>query len=233
MTWIADNKEWLFSGAGITTITVLFFLLKNLKKLTSKKSLPKEEDSAGFAKCDLAINVEKSTIKHIDRNNYFSQINLTITANNGPHTLKRLWLKAKSNRFLDENQGPLYADTGMLIQQAFPIQEEDLLQMSHEAAMHAIETAEASQFAIRDKAINEGQTVSLSIIGKLLPARMPDGWEDMDLDGWQIIIEYDQSGKATTPFCFSIHKSSTKYCVQWAYTGFTGRILSNSEHDYG
>lgn len=229
ITWIANNKEWLFSGAGITIIMVVFFLLR---KLISKDVAQKENGAVTEIR-DLSINVEKAGIKHVDRNDYLSQLNLTIMANNGPHTLKRLWIKAKSNRFFDENQGPLYSDKGMLIRQAFPLQEDDLLQMSDEAADHAIQRMETSQFAIRDTAINEGQTVSLTIVDKLLPARMPDGWEDMDLDGWQIIVEYDHNENAAIPFSFLIHKSSNKYCVLWAYTGFTGRILSDSEHDYG
>jgi hypothetical protein len=62
---------------------------------------------------------------------------------------------------------------------------------------------------------------------------MQDGWEDMDLDGWEIIAEYDQNEKTVAPFSFLIHKSSEKHCVQWEYTGFAGRVLSGGEHDYG
>lgn len=230
INWIADNKEWLFSGVGITIFTILFFLLR---KIFSKEISQRNEKDSLLEKPDLEINVDKSIIKHFGRNDYLSQINITITANNGPHTLKRLWLKAKSNRFFDENQGPLYTDKGMLFKQVFPFQEDDLLQVNGEAATQAIRSMKSAQFSIRDKVINEGHTVSLSIIDKLLPARMPDGWEDMDLDGWQIIVEYDQNEKVVTSFSFLIHKSSNKHCVQWEYTGFTGHILLNSKHDYG
>lgn len=230
MTWIADNKEWLFSGAGITVITVFVYFVKSQ---LSKRKLPKENDSLALIRSDLAINVDKAAVKRIDSGDYFFQINLTITANNGSHTLKRLWLKAKSNALFDENQGPLYTKTGMLIANALPFQEQDLLGMDDDAAKHVIEGITDARFPIRDKAIPEGQTISLSMLGKALPARMPDGWEDMDLDGWQIIFEYDQNAKISLPFAFLIHKSSTKHCVRWAYTGFASRILSDSGHDYG
>jgi hypothetical protein len=230
MTWIANNKEWLFSGVGITVTTALLYFLKSQ---FLKRSLPKENDGLALIRSDLAVNVDKAAIKHIDSNDYFFQINITITANNGSRTLKRLWLKAKSNRLFDENQGPLYTETGMLIAHAFPFQEQDLLGMHEDAAKHVIDGITDAQFLIRDKAISEGQTISLSVLGNILPARMPDGWEDMDLDSWQIIVEYDRNAKVSLQFAFLVHKSSAKYCVRWAYTGFSGRILSDSEHDYG
>lgn len=121
----------------------------------------------------------------------------------------------------------------MRIEQVMPLQEKDLFQMSDEKVTQAFRSMESAQFAIRDKVVNEGHTVSLSIVDKLLPARMPDGWEDMDLDGWEIIVEYDQNEKAVAYFSFLIHKSSEKHCVQWEYTGFTGHLLSGGEHDYG
>jgi hypothetical protein len=229
MTWIANNKEWLFSGVGITVISAFLYFLKSQ---FSKRNLARENGGLALIRSDLAINIEKAAIKHIESNDYFFQINITITANNGSHTLKRFWLKAKSNRLFDENQGPLYTETGMLIARAFPFQEKDLLGMRADAAKHIIDGISDAQFLIRDKAIPEGQTISLSVLGKILPARMPDGWEDMDLDGWQIIFEYDQNEKVSLPFGFLVHKSSAKYCVRWAYTGFSGRILSDSEHDY-
>jgi len=47
MTWINDNKEWLFSGVGITIITLAFNVFKKQNKINKLQSQNNQVQKSG------------------------------------------------------------------------------------------------------------------------------------------------------------------------------------------
>lgn len=47
MTWINDNKEWLFSGVGITIITLAFNVFKKQTKINKLQSQSNQVQKSG------------------------------------------------------------------------------------------------------------------------------------------------------------------------------------------
>ena len=43
--WIKNNKEWLFSGAGIAAITLIIFILRHLYNAKKKKGAITKKDT--------------------------------------------------------------------------------------------------------------------------------------------------------------------------------------------
>jgi len=50
--------------------------------------------------------------------------------------------------------------------------------------------------------------------------RLPDGYEDFNLNDWEMIISYNDGQKKVIPFSFSIHTNSFKIPTSYRYTGF-------------
>lgn len=217
MTWLTLNKEWIFSGIGIVALSMIVTIIKYCWGMSQEK---------------LKVNIERAVIKFITRECYQIKINLSISATSDTHTLKRLILKGKSNAVFNEGHGTPYSCNGMLLNEIFSLQEPDILE--NHASFNPFTTEEMNNHLspIIDKTLHKGQTTSLSIIRRIQPIRMPDGWEDMDLDGWSIIVEFDHGNKITIPFSFLIHRSSLTQCSQWSYVGFSEHIPVNSGRDF-
>lgn len=57
MQWIIDNKEWLFSGAGIFLMSIIIGLF--VKKQSSSKQVQKSGDKSTNYQAGGDINIEK------------------------------------------------------------------------------------------------------------------------------------------------------------------------------
>lgn len=50
--------------------------------------------------------------------------------------------------------------------------------------------------------------------------RLPDGYEDFNINDWKMTITYNDGQEKIIPFCFSIHTYSQKIPTSYRYTGF-------------
>lgn len=220
--WIAENKEWLFSGLGIAIFTFVYGLIRWwIRKI---KTPINDINNQNFL-----VNIEKAIIKYHSRDSYPAQINFTLTAVDDTHTIKRIWLKGKSFRLPGENQGCLYSDTGLLIDKLLPYAEQDLLVKDISKFDQYADYLFSQAYTTRNTKIERGQTISTSIIDSLQPPRLQDGWEEMDIHGWQLVIEYGHNHVTKIQFSFTIHETSPKTCTKWIYSGFSGNTVAENQ----
>ncbi len=68
--------------------------------------------------------------------------------------------------------------------------------------------------------IEELEHLILTISGYVEGERLPDGWEGLRLDGWNLIIEYNDNKRYAKSITFNTHKKTLKVAYKYKDVGF-------------
>ncbi len=74
--------------------------------------------------------------------------------------------------------------------------------------------------------IEESEHLILTISGYVKGERLPDGWEGLQLDGWNLIIEYNDNKKYSNNITLDTHNKTLKVAYKYKEVGFNAIKLS-------
>lgn len=69
LSWIAENKNWIFEGIGVTAIGFLFFIIKKIfwKDKTLIKQIQQSGDNSVNIQVGENLDINKSSITRIKK----------------------------------------------------------------------------------------------------------------------------------------------------------------------
>lgn len=150
----------------------------------------------------LGIHLEKSLARCYYEGSFGFQIDGNIQANNGDIYLKNIFIKNEEALFAD---GKKELEFYKMINYSL----HDLLIHDANILKNKIDEVFSNKIYIRDKKIGNNESFSFTFFGTFESFRLMDGWEDIPLKKWKLIIEHNH-GKISVPFDFIEHNKSQK-----------------------
>lgn len=149
------------------------------------------------------VQLENSMLRCYSEGFYGFQIDGSIQAHGGDLYLKKIFIKNENALFYDEQRE---LEFYKLINYSL----HDLLVSDEQDIKKEIEKVFSNKIYVRDKKIENNESFSFTFFGTFNSFRLMDGWEDIPLKNWVLVIEHNQ-GKTSLPFNFLQHKKSEKY----------------------
>jgi hypothetical protein len=107
------------------------------------------------------------------------------------------------------------------------------LKLDHDKFSHEINNIEDSKMLVRDVTIRKNINFSATIAQTINSARFPDGYEDLPINNWTFVVDYDDTKTNITQFSFQVHRTGKTYCIESAYSGFEGKVIQDYKKDFG
>jgi hypothetical protein len=135
----------------------------------------------------IKVNIELAQIKWRGAGNYDFQINLQMTASGKDIYLKKIYIEHTR-----KNSSSWLKEYKYHINKFITHSERELVKLADERYEEEVKSIFKEASYVRDFCIQEGSLKSITITDRILSERFSDGWDEMPLTGWSLVIEYGE-----------------------------------------
>lgn len=163
-----------------------------------------------FRKGNIKVEIEKSEIKWRSEGAYDFLLSLRVLAIGKDVYLKDVWIEHPAKVF-----GPSNLSSKLHVNKVVKHLSRDVLALDAEQYEVDLKNLFKEAEYIRDLCISEGQRRTLTITDRFNSERLMDGWLEVPLTGWKLVIDYG-TRTVSLPFNFTNTKPSENHAFnEW------------------
>ncbi|MCB2384260.1 hypothetical protein KV201_19055 [Shewanella sp. SR1] len=163
-----------------------------------------------FRKGNIKVEIEKSEIKWRSADAYDFLVSLNVFATGKDVYLKDVWIEHPTEVF-----GPSNLSSKLHANKVVKHLAQDVLALDTDEYETEVKRLFKESDYTRDLCISEGQRKTLTITDRFDSERLMDGWLEVPLTGWKLVIDYGTK-TISIPFNFTNTKPSETHAFnEW------------------